>query len=544
MQETASFPTGERRLIGRFLIYFLTLATLETLLAITFLFIFIQQDDAVQHHQKAVDNNSMFLARALEESGLENILPWKEPENAIYKLNFQKSQEVLFRFSRNTKIRTRVISPEREFIADNRFYYNDMDFIPADLDETLIPPPLYERLADRLLFFLVGLSMEKRSYAFPETESLLNDANQLDEVQLAFRGENANRIRILEDGRLLITSASPILVEREGVIGAVLSSDNMFSVSPARRGLLFRVIEILCYFIAASVFLSELLVWGVYRPLGSLKKTASKISRFPSNAGIGFGKGTRLDRKVSGLSSALQMMVDGFRTRIEAMDRFSSDVSHEIRRPLTSLRSAVETMSRLESEAEKEELMKIVLSDSNRLDRLISDISDFSRLGVELDSEEIEKVDLGKLIPQVCQNIESSHKECTIRFSASDGDGWMIEAHPDRIVQVLENILTNALSFSPPDSLTRVSLKRKNKMLWITVDDEGPGIAEGNLDSVFNRFFSNRPQDHKDFHSGLGLAISRQIIEAHGGRLWAENRYSDDGEVAGARFIIELAPEG
>jgi len=528
-------------LIGRFLTYFLAFTTLETLLAVAALYIFVQQDDAVQHHLRAVDNNSMFLAIALGDGALENILPWIKPEKARYKLNYQKSQEVLSHFSRNTHIRTRVISPDREFIADNRFYYDDMDFIPTDSDGTLILPPFYEKLCDRLLLFLVGLGMEKSSLTSSEIE-LLQNANQLDEVQQAFKGLAVNSLRNLEDGRLVITSAYPIIAEREGVIGVVLSSDNMFSVSGPRRALLFRVIEVLGYFIAASAILSALFVWGIYRPLGSLKRTASTIRLFPTNAGIGFGKGTRLDRKLSGLSSALQEMVDGFRTRIEAMDKFSSDVSHEIRRPLTSLRSAVETMSRLKSEAEKEELMKIVLNDSDRLDCLITDISDFSKLGIELDAEEIEKIDLAGLIPQVCQNIESSFRGCRVKFSVSDDDTYMIEAHPDRFVQVMENLLSNAMSFSPPESIVLISLNRKDKRFRVTVDDEGPGIPEESLSSVFDRFFTSRPQDHNTFHSGLGLAISRQIIEAHSGKLWAENRRSDEGQVIGARFVIELAP--
>ncbi|MBP20510.1 MAG: hypothetical protein CMQ21_16690 [Gammaproteobacteria bacterium] len=387
----------------------------------------------------------------------------------------------------------------------------------------------------------MGLGREKSSHTFSEIDHLLIDPNFLDEVQNAFGGVTENKTRLLADKRLFFTSAAPIIVDEE-VIGVVLSSDKEFSVTAARQKLLFDVLTVLVCFILVSAVLMVPFLWSLTLPFKALKKTTKKIQLYPTNAGIRFERGTRLDKRVSGLGSALHKMVEGFRARIEAMDKFSSDVSHEIRRPLTSLKSAVETMSRLNNEVERKELMSIVLSDTGRLDRLVSDISDFSGLGNELDNETLEKIDLSELVPQVCQNIETTSGGCEIRVSTSGSDDYEIEVHPDRFVQVLENILSNAVSFSPPGSSVIVALTREDDEIRITVDDEGPGIPEENLNSVFDRFYSSRPSGEETFHSGLGLAISRQIIDTLGGRIWVENRHSDEGHVTGARFVIGLAP--
>ena len=387
----------------------------------------------------------------------------------------------------------------------------------------------------------MSLGREKSPHTFSEIDHLLIDLNFLDEVQNAFGGVTENKTRLLADKRLFFTSAAPIIVDEE-VIGVVLSSDKEFSVTAARQKLLFDVLTVLVCFILVSAVLMVPFLWSLTLPFKALKKTTKKIQMYPTNAGIRFERGTRLDKRVSGLGSALHKMVEGFRARIEAMDKFSSDVSHEIRRPLTSLKSAVETMSRLNNEVERKELMSIVLSDTGRLDRLVSDISDFSGLGNELDNEMLEKIDLSELVPQVCQNIETTSGGCEIRVSASGSDDYVIEVYPDRFIQVLENILSNAVSFSPPGSSVIVALSREDDEIRITVDDEGPGIPEENLNSVFDRFYSSRPSGEKTFHSGLGLAISRQIIDTLGGRIWVENRHSDEGHVTGARFVIGLAP--
>jgi len=523
-------------LTGRFLIYFLAITTIETFLALSLLFIFLQDDAA---RLEGLDNNSVFLASALADGALENTQPQEEDRDP--KLNFQKSQEVLRRFSRAQFIHTRVVSPERKFIADNRFFYDEQDFTSASSDKTLRPPALHEKLADDLLLYLMGLGREKSTHTFSEIDHLLIDPNLLDEVQKAFGGVTENKTRLLTDKKLFFTSAAPIMINEE-VIGVVVSSDKDFDVTASRRNLLFDVLTALVCFIFASAILMVPFLWSLTLPFEALKRTSKKIQLYPTNAGIRFEEGTRLDKRVSGLSSALHEMVEGFRMRIEAMDKFSSDVSHEIRRPLTSLKSAVETMSRLNNEVERKDLMSIVLSDTDRLDRLVSDISDFSRLGNELDNEMLGIIDLAELVPQVCQNIETSSGGGEIRFSTSGSDNYVIKAHPDRFIQVLENILTNALSFSPPETSAIVSLSREDDGIRITVDDEGPGIPEENLNSVFDRFYSSRPEGDEIFHSGLGLAISQQIIGALGGKIWVENRRSNEGHVTGARFVIDLAP--
>ncbi len=240
-------------------------------------------------------------------------------------------------------------------------------------------------------------------------------------------------------------------------------------------------------------------------------------------------------------------MTSALYDRMDAVESFAADVAHELKNPLTSLGTAVDTFSRIKDEDNRAKLLSVISSDVKRLDRLITDISAASRLDAELSRSEGEPVSIVELIDSVVDmyrhgrgpegisiEVETSHHELTVT------------GLPGRLGQVLRNLIENALSFSPTGGVVLIRAsedvdRRGNRWVQIDVEDQGPGIPANKLDSIFNRFYTERPAG-EDFgqHSGLGLSISKLIVDAHNGTIRASNRISSDGSVIGARFTARL----
>jgi two-component system sensor histidine kinase ChvG len=259
--------------------------------------------------------------------------------------------------------------------------------------------------------------------------------------------------------------------------------------------------------------------------------------------------------EIGHLSGALRDMTTALYKRIDAIESFAADVAHELKNPLTSLRSATETLPLAKTDESKERLMEIIQHDVRRLDRLISDISDASRLDAELAREDARPVDMAELLRTTVSLFNDIHRGDTpeVVFDIAYAPGahpYRVTGHDSRLSQVIVNLLENAISFSPPGGRIAVVTRRIGAEIQIAVEDEGPGIPEENLERIFERFYTDRPQENFGQNSGLGLNISRQIVVAHGGRLWAENRppaglgrgKGDAGEKnnGGARFVIRL----
>ena len=240
-------------------------------------------------------------------------------------------------------------------------------------------------------------------------------------------------------------------------------------------------------------------------------------------------------------------------TRIEAIESFAADVAHEIKNPLTSIRSAVETLERVKDDAARDKLLALIVQDVGRLDRLISDISDASRLDAELVREATEPLDMVPFLEGLHQVYEATRRDgdphvklTVVPDPDAPGRGFVVNGLEGRLGQVFRNLINNAVSFSKSGDIIDVTLFRRiykgQDVVCVVVEDSGPGIPEENLESIFQRFYTERPEkDEFGTNSGLGLSISRQIVEMLDGRIWAENRAgAADGEVAGARFVVIL----
>jgi two-component system sensor histidine kinase ChvG len=241
--------------------------------------------------------------------------------------------------------------------------------------------------------------------------------------------------------------------------------------------------------------------------------------------------------------------------RIDAIESFAADVSHELKNPLTSLRSAVETLPVAKKAESRQRLIAVIQHDVKRLDRLISDISDASRLDAELARAEAEPVDMAKLLEAVVSVANDRRTEqdapiaLTVEPHPMGRDAFFVLGHDSRLGQVVDNLVDNARSFSPPDAKVQVTLRRRRVEIEVVVEDEGPGIEPDALDRIFERFYTDRPEQGFGQNSGLGLSISRQIVEAHRGTIKAGNRPGPPDETGeptrlGARFVVRLPARG
>jgi len=235
-------------------------------------------------------------------------------------------------------------------------------------------------------------------------------------------------------------------------------------------------------------------------------------------------------------------MTEALWSRMDAIEAFAADVSHEIKNPLTSLKSAVETAARLKDPEQQRKLMDVIQEDVERLDRLITDISDASRLDAELSRAEMAPVNISKMIATLADIHTHAGGENAPSLVVDAEDALLVPGMEDRLVQVFRNLIGNAVSFSPARGASiRLAAHRDGAFIIATVQDQGPGIPEGKEQDIFNRFYTERP-DSEDFgrHSGLGLSISKQIVEAHGGAIFAETVHDKHDQVLGARFTVRL----
>jgi two-component system sensor histidine kinase ChvG len=368
------------------------------------------------------------------------------------------------------------------------------------------------------------------------------------EVTAALAGFRSAAVRRHESGGMVISVAVPIQRYRQ-VVGAIMLTRGGEEIERAMRAIRIDILQVFAVALAVTVLLSVYLAATIARPLKRLAAAAERVrtgtgrqASIPDFAGR--------DDEIGDLGRDLRAMTDALWDRMDAIERFAADVAHEIKNPLTSLRSAVETVARVEDPAQQRKLMSIIIDDVARLDRLISDISDASRLDAELSRDPPAIVDLRAVLSALV-DVQQTTSDVDIVLDVPDGADLAVNAFEDRLGQVFRNIIANAQSFSPAGGRIVVGASRHTERagdtVVVTVEDDGPGIPEANLESIFRRFYTDRPTTGPDgraekfgTHSGLGLSISRQIVEASGGQIRAENRRAPEGTVAGARFVVEF----
>lgn len=495
------------------------------------------RDGLIETEIEALRTQTDIFAGALGEGAIQT-----EPSGRQV-LNVAHARDMIRRLTAAASVRARLYINSGEMIADSR-HLGDQGRIVRVLS---LPPPPDDITAMRRLAMMVDWLLDQM-YARTDLETYKESQTQTvsdyPETRLAIAGEVAGVARHDGNGGYVLSVAMPVQRYRQ-VIGVIMLSESGSDIQEAVSNVRFVVLQVFAGALIITVLLSLYLAGAIARPVHHLAEAAFRVRRGLGGEIVEIPDMTRRGDEIGDLSGALRDMTRALYQRIDAIGRFAADVSHEIKNPLTSLRSAVETAARIDDPTQHRRLMTIILDDVQRLDRLISDISDYSRLDAELGREQWEPVDVAELLNMLSDihqtALDNVDSPPTIKIDVSPDDDLHVPALEGRLAQVFRNLIGNAISFSPPGGLIQISAKRDGDIVEITLSDDGPGIPPGKLEAIFDRFYSERPAGEKfGTHSGLGLSISKQIIEAHHGTIHAENRTTEDGKIVGAQFVIRL----
>ncbi|WP_417464168.1 sensor histidine kinase [Kordiimonas sp.] len=454
-------------------------------------------------------------------------------------IDLAPARQIITRLVGPTDNRARIFATDGRLIADSRFLAGDKRLVAEELPALELKPSFADQMEDGLHRLLDGLS--PRPSAPPSVDRPGMRGADFTEVQAALEGEPMTQLRLLANNRLVINIAVPIQRFRR-VLGVLLLTAQTEDIDRIVRSEQMLTVKVFTGALLVTILLSFFLGRTLVRPIRILARAAERVK-----SAIGREENIpefaeRMD-EIGDLSRSLSDMTRALYNQIDAVEQFAADVAHEIKNPLSSMRSALETLERTNKPEIQAKLFAVLRDDVKRIDRLITDISDASRLDAELTRGEMETLDLAIMLNMLVEAYMTTHCPAGVEVTIGDYEAgvFVVDGIEGRLGQVWRNLIDNAISFSPDGGTVKVDISLEGKRLKVTVEDEGPGMPEGAEEKIFSRFYSERP-DEEAFgsHSGLGLAISRQVVEAHGGRIHAENKIAEDGSVSGARFVVEL----
>jgi two-component system sensor histidine kinase ChvG len=493
------------------------------------------------------DSISIDPERLLELQAGESLPPVADGlESLDFPINPERVAPVLRRLISPTRTRARIYDRDANLLLDSRHLYSRGQVLRYELAPVTQEEPDF---IDRAQKFFTDLFRRTDLPVYYEQPG--GNGAAFPEVMNALSGAPSTVVRVSEQGEMIVSVAVPIQRFR-AVLGSLLLSTqggDIDKIVAAERRAIFRVFGVAAI---VTAILSMLLASTIANPLRRLSAAAVRVKRGVKSREEIPDFSERQD-EIGNLSIALREMTNALYARIEAIESFAADVSHELKNPLTSLRSAVETLPLAKTEASRARLLEVIQHDVRRLDRLITDISDASRLDAELARVDAENLDLKKFLNEVIavsRELNRAQKPVEIELKVdklpSGTRGFMVNGHELRLGQVVTNLIENARSFVPEENgRIVIRLSRSTRRVIIAIEDNGPGLRPDALERVFERFYTDRPEgDSFGQNSGLGLSISRQIVEAHGGTLTAENIIgAKPGDIRGARFVINLPAE-
>lgn len=522
-------------------ILLVNLVPLALLLA-TLLYLDQYQDGLLQAEVSTLREQARIYAGALGEAAV------REDTADHPRLVPEQARPLLRRLTEPTpNAQAKLYAPDGQVLADSRVREGASGTITTEP----LPPAVDRgqlmgaigRIYDRVLAWLphgaqVPL-LDPHSAAGPDWQPDVRE-------ELRLTGSDESRemppyIRRTADNRLLVTVAEPVARDRH-TVGIVLLTREAREVEASLVQVRLSILGLFGLALALTVLLSWYLARTIARPILRLASAADGMSEGRGRTGgVPDSLLVRTD-EIGELAGALAGSARALWARMDAIERFAADVAHEIKNPLSSIRSAIETLRRIDEPAKQRRLLTIIAEDVSRLDRLISDISDASRIDAELSRMALEPVDVAPILATLAEIDDATRDDDDPRLIVAPPEGRVVvHAVESRLVQVLRNLIANAQGFSPRKGIIDVRARENGGMVEISVEDCGPGIPDGKLEHIFDRFYSERPRGERfGQHSGLGLSISRQIVEALKGHISADNRRDETGRVLGARFVVLL----
>ncbi len=514
------------------------------LLVVALLYLDQYQNGLLEAQVGALREQARVFAGALGESAVRTT----DPDNP--KLVPEVARSLLRRLTEPTPdAQAKLFAPDGAILADSRLREGPGGVISTDP----LPPVPESGPVLRWITWaydeIMDLLPRKQPVPLVDAPAGAGAAEwQLDvKEELRLSSSNQSRetppyIRRTRDNRLLVTVAVPVERDKK-TVGIIALTREAREVDAGLFTVRMSILALFGVALAVTVLLSWYLSLTIARPILRLAGAAADMREGKGRTGSVPPSLTGRRDEIGALANALSDSSTALWARMDAIERFAADVAHEIKNPLSSIRSAIETLPRIEERSRQHQLLSIIGQDVMRLDRLISDVSDASRLDAELSRVTAEPVDVVPMLETLRELDEATRDSETapVLEVVAPPAGAVVLAVPDRLVQVLHNLIGNARSFSPPRGRIIVRVRDAGPLVELSVEDEGPGIPEANLEHVFDRFYSERPQEEGfGHHSGLGLSISRQIIEALHGQISAENRKDANGKVLGARFVVRL----
>ncbi|MGF1502502.1 MAG: stimulus-sensing domain-containing protein [Paracoccaceae bacterium] len=531
LKQSAPFSSLQRRII------FFNLAGLA-FLVLGILYLTQFRSGLIDQRVDALRTQAEIIAITVAESA------WVEGDATAY--DPVRANHVLSRLVVPTGTRARIFDTRLRMTGDTRSLAPDR----APIAATPLDPIGDETIGT--FFRQVERAYDRFHSMFDGTPTVANESSdggisRDSEVLQAAAGVMQHAIRINSQGEIIVSVAVP-LVRLGAVMGVVVLSTEGGDITRVVRRERAIILQVFIFAAIVSMALSIILANTIARPIRKLATAADTLGKNaarPLNPDrIEIPDMTRRSDEIGELSAALIRMTEALYRRIDAIESFASDVAHEIKNPLTSLRSAVETMAYAKTPEQRQRLVDIIQNDVGRMDRLVTDISNASRLDAELVRERMQTFRISDLVTMLASVTAAQGEDREVRVETRlPRRPVEVRGLESRIAQVITNLLDNALSFSPPGATITVTVEHESAVVRVSVLDEGPGVPPENLETIFTRFYTERP-DSEDFgqHSGLGLSISKQIVEAHDGRIWVENCPDPDDPdiVLGARFTFEL----
>ena len=476
----------------------------------------------------ALGTQGELIAAALAESGVVGENTGQSGD--LLNIDDAGARQLLARLIAPIRTRARLYDEQGNLLADSRRLAGVWSSVQADS----LPPPAgaFEETAEAVYDWFVSMLPSDRGLD-PYIESTDPHGDDYAEVGAALDGTLSSSLRAGGEDGVILNLAIPVQRFKQ-VQGALLLTTSIADIEDSVRQVRYGILKLFAVALAITTSLSLYLAGTIVRPLYRLAEAADAV-RHAHDKDASIPDFSNRGDEIGDLSRALGEMTEALAERMGAIESFAADVAHEIKNPLSSLRSAVEAAARIEDPVDQRRLLAVVEDDVLRLDRLISDISDASRLDAELARAESEPVDIAALLTALAGVYP------TVDFTRQDDAPLTTSGIEQRLVQVFENLIANGRSFNSQDGAIRITARAGAEWVEVVVEDDGPGIPPASFETIFERFYRDRPAGEKfGTHSGLGLSISKQIIEAHGGVIFAENRGDDPNAPQGARFTVRL----